>query len=416
MPYVHLRAATLLTIAVSLGACSSGTTTLSPQPPAAGVAASPASLPVPAAGSSQATLAIGTSASSQALPATAGIVATLGLPPADGSADLAVVVTTGSSVATRSSHALKVTTRQAALGLPQGPYLAAISVTPNRTITFAGNLTASYDIGGLLNPDQKTALAFLAALNPQPQLYIGVSDPAGNFTAAGPLGFAGTTVTAAVQGPVTIKAGETYVIGLHNGPLTSATAMPTTSPTTAPTTSPTMAPTTSPTMAPTTSPSNTAAQSIAAAGQGSSDPSALKIPFAAGYSGALGYPANDSNVVAATSTAYASAPPNAPTPANETVVFGMQTVFKAGPPANQTSLTFQTAATTIDGFIATPASASGTYSLYVYAPGVAGTSAVFQAHNLTATNGKISFASPFSSLSNFPVPLPLTLDVELAQP
>jgi hypothetical protein len=430
MSVTRIRAAAALSLAAfSLVACGGGSSG-TPNVPATPV---PHTIPAPAAATSTTVVTVGTSAVSKTLPATGGIPSRIDFPAADHAANMTVTVATGSAITTIVPQALR---RALSLGaLPQGPYLVDLSFSPDQTITFNGPVNAAFDIGPLLSSDQKTALATLLLINPQ--LYVGVLDPAGNFTAIGPLGFVGTVVSAAIPAsPLTLQAGQTYHIGLHLGPLTSATTAPTQAPTQAPTVAPTVAPTQAPTVAPTQAPtvaptqaptlapspvpsqtpSDTATQTIAAAGHAGTDADALKLPFAGGFSGAIGYPSNDSNVVSVLSTAYNGRPAGAPFPANETVDYAIQTTLSPGAPMNQNTITFQGLATAqVDGFVNVPFDSTTTFTVYVYAPALAGNIPIYTSSPKLAQNRVLTFASPFNS-GRFTVPVPTTVYVEVAQP
>ncbi|GAC1308698.1 MAG: hypothetical protein NVSMB19_22070 [Vulcanimicrobiaceae bacterium] len=94
------------------------------------------------------------------------------------------------------------------------------------------------------------------------------------------------TFPATTTAPYRFLAGHKYLAFLAIK--ATATPAPTAQPTTVPTATPTAVPTTQPTAAPTATPPSMSNGPIVAPGVTSSDPNAFQLPFAGGFSGAIG--------------------------------------------------------------------------------------------------------------------------------
>ena len=211
-------------------------------------------------------------------------------------------------------------------------------------------------------------------------------------------------------------------------PVASPSPTPSATPTTGATTPPPngSTPTASPTVSPTPSPFGTATataapasitQKIDAAGHGDSDANAISAPAVAGFSGSIGYAPNNSSVVSITTTGYQGLAPGAPAPSNgASVLYSTASTLTGGAPTNQSSLVFTGNGNPTQGILTLPATATGTFTVSVYAPAFDGSNAVFTASGLTPTNHQLSFSSPFAAGIMETLPLPLTVDFELTQP
>lgn len=69
----------------------------------------------------------------------------------------------------------------------------------------------------------------------------------------------------------------------------------------------------------------------------------------------------------------------------------------------------------VDGFVNVPFDSTTTFTVYVYAPALAGNTPIYTSSPKLAQNRVLTFASPFNS-GRFTVPVPTTVYVEVAQP
>jgi hypothetical protein len=437
MHLARIRVGGFLALATfALVACTGGGggTTV---PPASTPTPSAAPFPTPAAAQNSAVVSLTGASVTKALPSTGGIAATLTLPASSGNATLAVTIATGSVAATQAHNR---SPRAATSGpLPNGPYLAAMAFTPDRTVTLHGSIGALFDLGPFLNPDQTAALAFLSAAHVT--FYAGFEDANGVFVTAGPLAVSGTVVS--YLGPdsdVTIVGGASYRIGIRVGPFPpiaspspSASASPTSSPSASPSASPTSSPTPTPTptvssspspsASPTATPTPSAGGTILSQGatvdpvNGTAGNGALLLPDAGGFSGAIGYPTNDSNVVTVSSQSFNGRPQAGPVPPQGTNVdYAVMITAAGGPPSNQQQFTFTQQGGSVSGFLNIPFATTSTYTLRLYA----GNALVFTSPSVipsaTGSNsGRVSFTSPFNNLQ-YPIPLPQTLYAYFTRP
>lgn len=436
MRVAPLRASvTLALVAALLTACGGGSSSApgaAPQPPP-----TVAPFPRPLNAQNAATVPLGTAPSTQKLPTTGGIIPTLILPAASGSASLNVTVMTGAEV----SPAAQQRSTKSILPLPGGPYLAQIYLVSDKTVTLAGAPGASFDLGPFINSDQNLALQFLSHANGgAPFVFYGAfEDSAGQITTAGPLTLNGTVITfSGTTTSVTLTAGAGAIIGVALGPITLPTAAPTATPTATPTPTPTATPTPVPTATPTpvptatptpvatATPTSSASGTILGGGatvdaaNGVAGTGALMLPYAGGFSGALGYPANSSNVVTVASQSFNGYPQGGPTPPQGTTVdYAVTIALAGGPPGNQTAFAFNNSGT-VSGFLNIPFVTTSTYTLYVYAPSVAGTMPVYVSPSAVPTQtgphaSRLTYSSPLNNLSTA-IPLPQTLYAYFTRP
>jgi hypothetical protein len=437
MHLARLRVGGFLALATfALVACTGGGggTTV---PPASTPTPSALPFPTPAAAQNSAVVSLNGASVTNALPPTGGIAATLMLPASTGNATLTVTIATGSVAATGAHNR---SPRAATSGpLPNGPYLATIAFTPDRTVTLRGSIGALFDLGKFLNADQTAALAFLSAA--QVTFYAGLQDANGVFVTAGPLAVSGTVVN--YLGPnsdVTIVGGASYRIGIRVGPFPpiaspspSASASPIPSPSVSPSPNPTSSPTSSPTptassspspsASPTATPTASASGTILSQGatvdpvNGTAGNGALLLPDAGGFNGAIGYPTNNSNVVTVSSQSFNGRPQGGPVPPQGTNVdYAVIATVAGGPPSNQQQLTFIQQSGTVSGFLNIPFATTSTYTVRLYA----GSALVYTSPSVTpnatgSNSSRVSFTSPLNNLQ-YPIPLPQTLYAYFTRP
>jgi hypothetical protein len=434
--YMHLarlRVGGFLALATfALVACTGGGggTTV---PPASTPTPSAPPFPTPAAAQNSAVVSLTGASVTNALPPTGGIAATLTLPASTGNATLTVTIATGTVASTQAHNR---SPRAATSGpLPNGPYLATIAFTPDRSVTLHGKIGALFDLGKFLNPDQTAALAFLSAA--QVTFYAGLQDANGVFVTAGPLAVSGTVVN--YLGPdsdVTIVGGGSYRIGIRVGPFPpiappspSASASPIPSPSASPSPSPTSSPTPtassspSPSASPIATPTSSASGTILSQGatvdpvNGIAGNGALLLPYAGGFSGAIGYPTNDSNVVTVSSQSFNGRPQGGPGPPQGTNVdYAVIITAAGGPPSNQQQLTFIQQSGSVSGFLNVPFATTSTYTVRLYA----GNGLVYTSPSVTpsatgSNSSRVSFTSPLNNLQ-YPIPLPQTLYAYFTRP